>query len=136
MSAFTFMRSRAAPPDRAWENVAEPAPSPGPGVEVTVERPGTADGAGPIRVVRLGRSRFREEITSVGPGGTPTYRLLSGAPVRDSTGSVALDESPDGGTFVGWSIDFRPSVSRSGPLVSFLARRSVSRVLDIAARLR
>ncbi len=72
-----------------------------------------------------GRNHF------VGPGYALGYRLLSGAPVRDYTGSVTLDESPDGGTVVHWSISFRPSIPGSGPLVSFLTRRSVKRVLDV-----
>jgi hypothetical protein len=98
---------------------------------VTVECPGSVDGTGLIRIVRLGRGRFREEITSVGPGYALGYRLLSGAPVRDYTRSVTLDESPDGGTVVRWSISFRPSIPGSGPLVSFLTKRSVKRVLDV-----
>ena len=131
MSAFTLTRLLAAPTDRVWDIVGDPASSPGPGVNVTVERAGSADGTGLIRIVRLGLGRFREEITSVGPGYALGYRLLSGAPVRDYTGSVALDESPDGGTVVRWTISFRPSIPGSGPLVSFLTRRSVNRVLDV-----
>jgi hypothetical protein len=57
--------------------------------------------------------------------------LLRGAPVRDYTGSVALDESPDGGTVVRWSISFRPLIMGTGPLVSLLTKRSVKRVLDV-----
>ena len=110
MRVFTLTRSLAAPADRVWDIVGDPASSPGPGVDVTVERAGSDDGTGLIRIVRLGRGRFREEITSVGPGYALGYRLLSGAPVRDYTGSVALDESPDGGTVVRWSISFRPSI--------------------------
>ena len=131
MSAFTLTRSLVAPTDRVWDIIGDPASSPGPGVDVTVERAGSVDGTGLIRIVRLGRGRFREEITSVGPGYALGYRLLSVAPVRDYTGSVALDESPDGGTVVRWSISFRPSIPGSGPLVSFLTKRSVNRVLDV-----
>ncbi len=116
MSAFTLTRSLAAPTDRVWDILGDPASSPGPGVDVTVERAGSADCTGLIRVVRLGRGRYREKITSVGPGQAYTYRLLSGAPVRDYRGSVALDESPEGGTVVRWRIDFRPTVPGSGPL--------------------
>ncbi len=131
MSAFTLTRWLAASTDRVWDIIGDPASSPGPGIDVTVERAGSVDGTGLIRIVRLGRGRFREEITSVGPGYALGYRLLSGAPVRDYTGSVTLDESPDGGTVVRWSISFRPSIPGSGPLVSFLTRRSVKRVLDV-----
>ena len=130
MSALTVTRSLAATTERVWDILGDPATSPGPGVNVTVERAGAADGTGLIRVVRLGRGSFREEITSVGPGYALGYRLLSGAPVRDYTGAVTLHESREGGTVVRWSVSFRPSIPGSGPLVSFLTKRSVRRVLD------
>ena len=130
MSALTVTRSLAATTERVWDILGDPATSPGPGVNVTVERAGAADGTGLIRVVRLGRGSFREEITSVGPGYALGYRLLSGAPVRDYTGAVTLHESGEGGTVVRWSVSFRPSIPGSGPLVSFLTKRSVRRVLD------
>jgi hypothetical protein len=57
--------------------------------------------------------------------------MLSGAPVRDYTGSVVLDESSDGGTLVRWSVSFRPVVPGTGPLVSALTKRSLKRVLDV-----
>jgi Polyketide cyclase / dehydrase and lipid transport len=131
VNAFTLTRSLAAPTDRVWAIIGDPGSSPGPGVNVTVERPGSADGTGLIRIVMLGRGRLREEITSVGPGYTLSYRLLSGAPVRDYTGSVALDESPDGGTVVRWSVSFQPLITGTAPLVSFLTKRSLKRVLDV-----
>jgi polyketide cyclase/dehydrase/lipid transport protein len=131
MKAFTLTRSLAAHPDRVWAIIGDPGSSPGPGVDVTVERPGSADGAGLVRVVMLGRNRVREEIASVGPGYTLSYRMLSGAPVRDYTGSVVLDESSDGGTLVRWSVSFRPVVPGTGPLVSALTKRSLKRVLDV-----
>jgi Polyketide cyclase / dehydrase and lipid transport len=131
VNAFTLMRSFTAPTDRVWTIIGDPGSSPGPGVDVTVERPGSADGAGLIHVVRRGRSRVREEITSVGPGYALSYRMLSGAPVRDYTGSVALDEAPDGGTVVRWSVSFRPLVIGTAPLISYLTKRSLKQVLDV-----
>jgi len=115
MSTLTVTRSLAATTRRVWDVVGDPATSPGPGVDVTVERAGAADGTGLIRIVRLGRSSVREEITSVGPGYALGYRLLSGAPVRNYTGAVTLHESPEGGTLVHWSVSFRPSVTFLGP---------------------
>ena len=130
MSALTVTRSLAATTERVWDVLGDPATSPGPGVNVTVEQTGAADGTGLIRVVSLGRGSFREEITSVGPGYALSYRLLSGAPVRDYTGAVTLHESRDGGTVVRWTVSFRPAIPGTGPLVSFLTKRSVGRVLD------
>jgi hypothetical protein len=57
--------------------------------------------------------------------------MLSGAPVRDYTGSVALDEAPDGGTVVRWSVSFRPLVIGTAPLISYLTKRSLKQVLDV-----
>ncbi len=130
MRALTVTRPLPAATERVWDVIGDPATSPGPGVNVTVERAGAADGTGLIRVVALGRGRVREEITSVGPGYALGYRLLSGAPVRDYTGAVTLQDSRDGGTVVRWSVTFRPSIPGTGRLVSFLTRRSIGRVLD------
>jgi len=132
---FTIRRSLDAPVDRVWEIVGNPAASPGLGVDVRVEKPGAADGTGLIRVVKVGRTTAHEEITAVGPGRAIRYRLLKGAPVRDYTSGVALEEPPEGGTLVSWDARFRPIVPGTGWVVSLMSKHTLNRVLDaLAAR--
>ena len=129
-SSFTLTRTLEAPPGRVWEVVGNPGASIGPEVDVQVERPGAADGTGMIRVVRVGRSTIREEITSVGPGRQLRYRLLDGAPVREYVSGVALDRRSGGGTHVRWDVRFTPRVPGTGPLIRLLSKRTLNRVLN------
>jgi hypothetical protein len=102
-------------------------------VDVEVERPGAPDGTGLTRAVKVGPALVYEEITGVGPGPLMRYRMTKGAPVRDYLGSVALEESPDGGTQVSWEVQFRPVEPGTGWLISRLTNRTLNRVLDAVA---
>jgi hypothetical protein len=133
MSSFTLTRRIDAAPDRVWAIVGNPGVSPGPGVQVRVERPGAPDGTGLTRVVRVGRATVVEEITGVGPGHVVRYRMTKGVPVRDYASSVALEESPDGGTRLSWDVQFQPVVPGTGWLISLVSKRTLNRVLDVVA---
>ena len=133
MNNFTITRSLDAPVDRVWEIVGNPGASPGRGVDVRVEKPGAADGTGLVRVVKVGLATAHEEITDVGPGHVIRYRMIKGAPVRDYRSSVALEESPDGGTLVSWRARFRPVVPGTGWALSLVSKHTLNRVLDALA---
>jgi len=133
MNQFTITRSLDAPVDRVWEIIGNPGASPGRGVDVSVQRVGAADGTGLVRVVKVGLTTAHEEITDVGPGYLIRYHLLKGAPVHDYWSSVALEESPDGGTLVSWRARFRPVVPGTGWAVSILSKHTLNRVLDALA---
>jgi hypothetical protein len=133
VNQFTITKSLDAPVDRVWEIIGNPAASPGRGVDVRVEKPGAADGTGLVRVVKVGLATAHEEITAVGPGRVIRYRLLKGAPVRDYTSGVALEESPGGGTLVRWDARFRPLVPGTGWAVSLASKHTLNRVLDAVA---
>jgi uncharacterized protein YndB with AHSA1/START domain len=133
MNSFTIERALDAPVDRVWRIVGNPAASPGPGVTVTVERPGSPDGTGMIRSVKIGPATVHEEITSVGPGPVITYRMTKGAPVHDHSSSLALEEAPGGGTQVSWDVSFRPVVPGTGWAISLAVKHTLNRVLDEVA---
>jgi len=133
MNHFTITRSLDAPPDRVWEIIGNPGASPGRGVDVRVEKPGSADGRGLIRAVKVGPATVHEEITEIGPGHVIRYRLLKGAPVRDYTSGAELEESQGGGTVVSWDAQFRPIVPGTGWAVSLVSKYTLNRVLDAIA---
>ena len=133
VNQFTITRSLDAPVDRVWEIIGDPGASPGRGVTVGVEQPGAADGTGLVRFVKVGLATAHEEITDVGPGHVIRYRLIKGAPVRDYTSSVVLEETPDGGTLVSWDARFRPLVPGTGWAMSLLSKHTLNRVLDAVA---
>jgi uncharacterized protein YndB with AHSA1/START domain len=130
---FTITRSLDAPVDRVWEIIGNPGASPGRGVDVRVDKPGAADGTGLVRVVKVGLATVHEEITDVGPGHVIRYRMVKGAPVRDYTSGVVLEESPGGGTLVSWDARFRPLVPGTGWAVSLVSKHTLNRVLDAVA---
>ena len=99
----------------------------------TWRKPGAADGTGLVRVVKVGLATAHEEITDVGPGNVIRYRLIKGAPVRDYTSGVALEESPGGGTLVTWDASFRPLVPGTGWAVLLLSKHTLNRVLNAVA---
>jgi Polyketide cyclase / dehydrase and lipid transport len=127
-------RSIDASVDRVWEIVGDLGASPGPGIDVQVERPGSADGTGLVRIVTAGRGTIREEITGIGPGPVLRYRMVEGAPVRDYTAVVTLDETAGGGTLVSWTAEFRPVVPGTRWAISLTAMRTLNRVLDAIAQ--
>ncbi|MGZ4379572.1 MAG: SRPBCC family protein [Gaiellaceae bacterium] len=133
MNEFTITRALNAPVDRVWEIIGNPGASPGRGVDVRVERQGATDGTGLVRVVKVGLATVREEITDVGPGHVIRYRMTKGAPVRDYTSGVTLEQSPAGGTLVSWDARFRPLVPGTGWAVSLVSKHTLNRVLDAVA---
>ena len=133
MNHFTITRSLDAPPDHVWKIIGNPGTSPGRGVGVRVERPGSADGTGLIRAVKVGPATIHEEITGVGPGHVIRYRMLKGVPVRDYTSDVGLEASSPGGTLVSWGVQFRPRIPGSGWLVSLVSKYTLNRVIDAVA---
>ena len=102
MNHLKIVRSLDAPVERVWAVVGNPGVSPGPGVDVEVERPGAPDGSGLTRVVKVGRVTAHEEIVGVEPGRVVRYRATKGVPARDYEGKVSVEESPGGGTTVSW----------------------------------
>ena len=133
MNHLRIVRLLDAPVERVWAVVGNPGVSPGPGVDVAVERPGAPDGSGLTRAVKVGPAVVHEEIIQVGPGHVLRYRMTKGAPVKDYLGSVALGESPSGGTRVTWDAEFRPVVPGTGWLISRVTKRTLNRVLDAVA---
>ena len=133
MNHFTITRALAAPVGRVWEIVGNPGTSPGPGVNVEVERPGAPDGTGLTRTVKIGPATVHEEITHIGPGHVVHYRMTRGAPVRDYVSSVALEDSPAGGTRISWDVQFQPVLPGTGWLISLLSKRTLNHVLDAVA---
>ena len=134
MKKLTITRAFKAPVAQVWAIVGNPGVSPGPGIDVRVERPGAADGTGLTRTVKVGLVTAHEEITGVGPGRTLRYRMVKGAPVHDYTGTVTLAEAPAGGTLVSWAVEFRPVVPGTGWAVSLLTKHTLDRVLDAIAK--
>jgi hypothetical protein len=96
---------------------------------VDLEREGDPppNGVGAIRVLHA-VGPIREEVLTYEPPTRFSYRLLSGAPMRDHVGTVTLE--PDGsGTRVVYALDTTPTIPLAGGAVLAIVKLSIRRLL-------
>ncbi len=133
MSSFTLMRDVAAPPEVVFgvltdhRGYAEITPV----RRVELEREGepAPNGVGAIRVLHVVGPPLREEVLTYEPPRRFSYRLLSGAPVRDHVGTVEL--TPDGGgTRVTYAVRTMPTVPVGGAVVVGVVKLAIKQLLN------
>jgi uncharacterized protein YndB with AHSA1/START domain len=133
MPSFTLVRTAAAPVDTVFDVLTDyrgyPAYTPLRRVEM--EREGTPEpnGVGAIRKLHAVGPPLREEVFEFERPHRLSYRLLSGAPVRDHVGTVVL--TPYGaGTQVAYSIDTTPTIPLGRAVTMGVVRLSISQLLN------
>ena len=98
---------------------------------VELERDGepAPNGVGAIRVLHVVGPPLREEVLTYEPPRRFSYRLLSGAPVRDHVGTVEL--APDGGgTRVTYAVRTMPTVPVGGAVVVGVVKLAIKQLLN------
>jgi uncharacterized protein YndB with AHSA1/START domain len=133
MPSFTLQRSVAAPPEVVFEvltdhrGYADVTPL----RRVDLEREGEPppNGVGAIRALHLVGPPLREEVLTFEPPRRFSYRLLSGAPVRDHVGTVELTPQ-DGGTAVTYAVRTTPTVPIGGAAVVAVVRLAIKQLLS------
>jgi uncharacterized protein YndB with AHSA1/START domain len=100
MASFTFERQIAAPPQTVFDVLTEHHlyASITPMRRSVLEREGdpAPNGVGAIRVLTSLGPPLREEVIAYDPPSRFSYKLLSGAPVRDHVGTVELSADGSG----------------------------------------
>jgi hypothetical protein len=87
------------------------------------------DGVGAIRVLRSVGPPLREEVIAFERPSRFSYKLISGAPVRDHVGTVQL--APEGGgTRVTYAVKTTPAVPLVGFAVVAVVKQAVRQLLD------
>jgi carbon monoxide dehydrogenase subunit G len=133
MASFTFVREVAAPPDVVFDVLTDHRRY----AEITpirrseLEREGepAPNGVGAIRVLRSVGPPLREETIVYERPRRFSYRLLSGAPLRDHVGSVEL--TPQGErTRIAYAVRTNPTLPLAGGLAVAVARFGVKRLVD------
>lgn len=118
MASFTYVRQVKASPETVFDVLTDHRGyadiTPMRKVELEREGDPAPNGVGAIRVLRLVGPPLREEVLTYEPSHRFSYRLLTGAPVRDHVGTVELKPS-DGGTTVTYAVRTMPTL----PLVGF-----------------
>jgi len=132
MATFTLERTIAAPPDVVFDILTDhrryAAITPLRGSELEREGDPAPNGVGAIRVLRAVGPAMREEVTAYERPHHFSYRMLSGAPVRDHVGDVKLEPAV-GGTRVVYRIDSTPSPPLVGHAALAVLRVAVAQLL-------
>lgn len=131
MASFSLERTVNIPINKLWSLLSDFTKSPCPDISVTTVEPGgpSAGGIGTIRTISIGRVRVREIIETVDPPHGFTYRILSGAPVKEYVGRAHFEDK-DGRTRIRWSGDFKPKIPFTGGICCKVAKGAVVRLLD------
>lgn len=133
MASFTFSRQVDAPPEVVFDVLTDHRGYAGitPLRKSELEREGdpSPNGVGAIRVLSSVGPPLREEVIVYEAPRRFSYKLLSGAPVRDHVGTVALE--PDGeGTKVVYAVRTNPTIPVVGGVAVAVARFGVKQLVD------
>ena len=133
MASFTLEREVAASPEvvfdvltdhRAYADITPMRKS-----ELEREGEPAPNGVGAIRVLRSVGPPLREEVIGFERPGRFSYRMISGAPVRDHVGTVSLE--PGGaGTKVTYAVRTTPTVPVAGGAVVAVAKLGIKQLLN------
>lgn len=133
MASFTFVREVDAPPETVFDVLTDHRRY----AEITpmrkseLEREGepVPNGVGAIRVLTAVGPPLREETIVYEEPSRFSYKLLSGAPLRDHVGTVEL--TPHGeGTKVTYAVRTTPTVPVVGGIVVAVAKLGVKQLVD------
>ena len=133
MASFTFVREVDAPPETVFEvltdhrRYAEITPMRKSGLEREGEP--APNGVGAIRVLSSIGPPLREEVLVYEPPSRFSYKLLSGAPVRDRVGTVQLAPAGDG-TTVTYAVRTIPTLPLVGGAVVAVTKQAIKQLLD------
>ncbi|HET6570610.1 MAG TPA: SRPBCC family protein [Solirubrobacterales bacterium] len=133
MASFTLVREIDAPPETVFDVLTDHRRY----VEMTplrrseLEREGepAPNGVGAIRVLHSLGPPLREEVIVYDRPRRFSYKVLSGAPIRDHLGTVQLAARGDG-TRLTYSVRMTPTVPLGGRLVVAVVKRGIEQLLN------
>jgi uncharacterized protein YndB with AHSA1/START domain len=133
MATFTFERQVAAPPEIVFEVLTDHRRY----AEITplrrssLEREGepAPNGVGAIRVLGAVGPPLREEVIDYVPAARLSYKLLSGAPLRDHVGTVELTPQ-DGGTKMVYAVRTNPTLPFAKSAAVAVSRVGVKQLVN------
>jgi hypothetical protein len=131
MTAFTITRKVELPVEEVWAIAGDFKKSPGPGIIVEVENQGdpASHGVGAIRTITIGKVKVRERLESINAPNSYTYRILSGAPMKDHHAKGEF--IPQGAsTEIRFTYEFTPKILGIGWLVALMTKKAINRYID------
>jgi uncharacterized protein YndB with AHSA1/START domain len=133
MASFTLVREVKAPPETVFDVLTDHRGY----AEITpmrkseLEREGepAPNGVGAVRVLRSVGPPLREEVVSYVRPSRFSYKVLSGAPIRDHLGTVVL-ESEGAGTKVTYAVRMQPTIPVAGAAVIGVIKLAIKQLLS------
>jgi uncharacterized protein YndB with AHSA1/START domain len=133
VASFTFVREVNAPPEVVFDVLTDHRRY----AEITplrrseLEREGepAPNGVGAIRALHLIGPPLREEVIVYEPSSRFSYKLLSGAPLRDHVGTVELTPAGDG-TKVTYAVRTTPTLPAVGGVAVAVSKQGVKQLVD------
>jgi uncharacterized protein YndB with AHSA1/START domain len=133
VASFTFVREVKAPPETVFDvltdhrRYADITPM----RKSALEREGepVPNGVGAIRVLSSVGPPLREEVLVYEPPSRFSYKLLSGAPVRDHVGTVQLTPAGEN-TTVTYAVRTIPTLPLVGGAVVAVTRQAIKQLLS------
>jgi uncharacterized protein YndB with AHSA1/START domain len=132
MASFTFVRRIAAPPQTVFDVLTEHHlyAAITPMRKSILEREGDPppNGVGAVRVLTSVGPPLREEVIAYQPPSRFSYKLLSGAPVRDHVGTVELSADGDGTRMV-YAVRTMPTLPLVGGAVVGVVKQAIKALI-------
>jgi hypothetical protein len=131
MAVYSFSREMKLPIEKVWSLIGDFTKAPSPEIKVEVEKEGDmeANGIGTIRKLTIGKLCVREILDSANPPYAFTYRILSGAPMKEYLGKVRF-EPKENSTIIYWSADLTPKIPFTGWICSKVASDAQHCLID------
>ena len=133
MASFTLVREVAAPPQVVFDVLVDHRGydkiTPLRSARLEQEGEPAPNGVGAIRVLGAVGPPLREEVIAYEPPSRFSYRLISGLPVRDHVGTVALAASGEG-TKVTYAVRTMPTVPVGGFAVVAAIKQGIKQLLN------
>jgi ribosome-associated toxin RatA of RatAB toxin-antitoxin module len=133
MPSLTLIKQVAASPEFVFETITDHSnyPSFTPIRRCEIERPGddAPNGVGAIRALRVAGPPIRERVTAYESPRLFSYEVLSGIPVKSQTGTVTIEPAGKTGSTVRYELEIEPLIPFSGPVVGFVTKQAIGRLL-------
>ncbi len=131
MAVYSFSREVKLPIEKVWSLIGDFTKAPSPEIKVEVEKAGDmeANGIGTIRKLTIGKLCVREILDSANPPYAFTYRILSGAPMKEYLGKVRF-EPKENSTIIYWAADLTPKIPFTGWICSKVASDTQHCLID------
>ncbi|NPV89883.1 MAG: SRPBCC family protein [Firmicutes bacterium] len=131
MASLSIERTINVPHEKVWAVAGNFLESPGPSITVVIEKEGDpeANGVGAERTITIGKAIARERLEAINSPNNFTYRMISGAPIKDYLGRAEF--KPDGKcTMIKWTATFTPKFPGTGWIIGKVIKNVINAFID------